>query len=142
MSGKRYYVAHVRGPNYEQLKRKGFTVLYPDVDDYVFLEVTPQNQKLLKKQQELSIFFLKNKREFRTVSEEELSRMKKVTSTDLLMENCGIEVINGYCENLTGTVVEIIGDKIRAKLQGYKRTYDVTIDRLDVIAKPVAATVA
>jgi len=131
---RRWYAAHVRGPNYDQLRKRGFLVLYPDVDDYVFLEVSKENDKLLKKQLELSIAFLKSRGRFQTISEAEVLRMTQKTPTDSLAEGTTIEVINGYCENMEGTVLEIIGSQIKAALKGYKRTYEVTIDRLDVIA--------
>lgn len=132
---KKYWVAHVRGPNYDQLRKKGFLVLYPDVDDYVFLEVTEANQKLLKKQLELAVAFLKTKGKFNTVTETEVKRMSLETSTERIAVGAEIEVINGYCDNMEGKVLEVDGDRIRASLRGYNRTYDVELDRLDVIAK-------
>lgn len=132
---KRFYVAHVRGPDYRQLKKRGFLVLYPDVDDYVFLEATTENQKLLKKQLELGVAFLKRKGQFVTVSEDEVRRMTKETTESNLGVGTEIEIISGYCENMDGTVLEVAGSEIRALLRGYRRVYDVTVNRLDVIAK-------
>jgi len=134
---RKYWVAHVRGPNYDLLRKRGFTVLYPDVDDYVFLEVNKPNEKLLKRQLELCVAFLKKHGKMQTITEAELRLMAKTTTLDILAENTPIEVINGYCENLEGRVLEIMGDQIKALLKGYNRSYEVVINRLDVVAKAV-----
>jgi len=131
---REYWIAHVRGPNYEVLKKKGFLVLYPDVDDYVFLEVNDSNKKYLKKQLELSIAFLKNKSKLVTVKEKEVQRMIDATSREKIEPGTLISVISGYCENLDGVVTRVVDeDEVEACLNGYNRQYDVVIKRLDVV---------
>jgi len=131
---REYWIAHVRGPNYEMLKKKGFLVLYPDVDDYVFLEVNDTNKKYLKKQLELSIAFLKNKSRLVTVKEEEVQRMIDATSREKIEPGTPISVISGYCENLEGIVTGVVDDdSVKACLNGYNRKYDVVVKRLDVV---------
>jgi len=131
---REYWIAHVRGPNYEVLKKKGFLVLYPDVDDYVFLEVKDDNKKYLKKQLELSIAFLKQKSKLVTVKEEEVQRMIDATSREKIEPGTSISVISGYCENLDGIVTGVIDDdQVEATLNGYNRQYDVVVKRLDVV---------
>lgn len=132
MEGRRYWIAHVRGPNYEQLRKRGFLVLYPDVDDYVFLEVNPENKGILKKQLELSVSFLKSGSKYHTVSEEEVKRMSVGTSEDAITPGSEVDVINGYCENLSGVVISRNGERLRVELRGYRRAYNVVLDRLDV----------
>jgi len=131
---REYWIAHVRGPNYTILKKKGFLVLYPDVDDYVFLEVNEENKKYLKKQLELSIAFLKNKSKLVTVKEAEVQRMIQATSREKILPGTAIKVISGYCENLEGVVTGVVDDnQVEARLEGYNRQYNVVIDRLDVV---------
>jgi len=131
---REYWIAHVRGPNYEILKKRGFLVLYPDVDDYVFLEVKEENKKFLKKQLELSIAFLKNKSKLVTVKEHEVQRMIAATSREKILPGTLIKVISGYCENLDGVVTGVVDDnQVEARLEGYNRQYQVVIDRLDIV---------
>jgi len=134
---KNYWVCHVRGPNFEQLRRKGFVVLYPAMDDYVFLEASPANLPLLKRQTELGVSFLKHRNKLSTVTQEEIDRMTQVT-TDLVMVGSKIEVISGFAENLNGVVLEIGEKELLCELDGYKRKYTVWVDKLDLVElKPV-----
>lgn len=131
---KQYWIAHVRGPNYSVLKKKGFLVLYPDVDDYVFLEVKESNKKYLKKQLELAIAFLKNKTKLVTCTQEEVDRMIQATSRTSIAIGTAIKVISGFCENMDGVVTGVPDEgKVEARLKGYNRDYDVVVDRLDVV---------
>jgi len=131
---KEYWIAHVRGPNYAILKKKGFLVLYPDVDDYVFLEVKEENKKYLKKQLELAIAFLKNKSKLVTCTQAEVDRMVESTSRKRISAGTAIKVISGFCENMDGVVTgEAEDGKVAARLKGYNRDYDVVVDRLDVV---------
>jgi hypothetical protein len=50
-----YWAGHARGPDFNQLRKLGFTTLYPRMDDYIFLQVTPANKRLLRKQGELGV---------------------------------------------------------------------------------------
>lgn len=131
---KEYWIAHVRGPNYEILKKKGFLVLYPDVDDYVFLEVNEKNKKYHKRQLELAIAFLKNKSKLLTVTEEEVQRMVEATSRETIAVGTPIKVISGYCESLDGVVTGIVNEsQVEAKLNGYNRQYEVVVNKLDLV---------
>lgn len=131
---KRFFIAHVRTPDYEKLRKKGFLVLYPDVDDYVFLEDTPGNQKLLRKQTEIGVYFLRKGETYQTVSQAEIDRMKKTTA-DQLTVGSAITVVSGYCENLDGRVDQIEGDRVKVTLDGFNRKYEVELDRLEVSVK-------
>lgn len=127
----KYWVAHVRGPNFERLRRKGFVVLYPEVDDYVFLEAKPENRKLTVDQASLGVMFLRRNRKLVEVTQEELDQIQKKT-TDLLGVGTEVLVIGGYCANLEGTITEEEDKQVRCTLKGYNREYDVWVDRLDV----------
>jgi len=138
---REYWIAHVRGPNYSVLKKRGFLVLYPDVDDYVFLEVKDENKKYLKKQLELSIAFLKNKNKLVTATEEEVQRMIDATSRESIEPGTSIKVISGYCENLEGVVTGVVNEnEVEARLNGYNRQYQVVVDRLDVVEDEESVT--
>ena len=70
-----YWIAHVRGGEWPRLRREGFLVLYPSVDDYVFLEASKKNKKKLNRQTELGIYFLKDKKGvLSTVKKAEIDR--------------------------------------------------------------------
>lgn len=128
---KQFWCAHVRGPYFDRLRKLGFVVLYPAVDDYVFLEVSDENRKLVSRQQDLGIFFLKRGRRLQTISEAELENIQERT-TEKLEIGAPIIVVGGYCEALEGKIMDENGQKVRCELQGYTRTYDVWIDKLDV----------
>lgn len=129
---RKWWVAHVRTSDYRQLDRRGFLVLYPDVDDYVFLEAKDENKKLLRKQPELGVMFLKNRSQFATVTEAEVARMIKKATPVALKPGSEIVVISGFAESLTGTVLEEIGVEVRVLLRGYRKVYDVLVNRLDL----------
>ena len=113
--GRCFWIAHVRGPYFDRLRRHGFVVLYPEVDDYVFLEATPENRKLVTRQQELGVFFLRVGRRLQTVSEEELDSIRQRTVARLGVDT-PIVVVGGYCEALEGTIVGEEGDKVECVL--------------------------
>jgi hypothetical protein len=129
---RRFYLAHVRGPFYDKLRDLGFVVLYPALDDYVFLEDKPENEKLLRKQSELGIYFLRKRNKYQTVSEHEVARMLD-TAVGPIEPETAITVVTGHCANLDGKVIEVDGQKVHCRLQGYNRTYDVWLDRLSVV---------
>lgn len=135
--GKRYWSAHARGCNFEQLRKLGFKTFYPLLDDYVFLEVAQQNEKFLRKQTELGISFLKKKGRPVEISQKEMDRM---SFGGMVAVKVGDEVmiISGYGSNLEGTVVEEDlqnTNKLKVRCLGYKRVYEVIVDRMDVIPK-------
>lgn len=133
----RFWVAHARGCDFGRLREKGFLILYPSIDDYVFLEAKDQNLKLLRKQTELGVYFLRRNNEFVTVSQKEIDGMRKET-VDRIEPGVDILVVTGYGSGLEGKVTESQGNKLRCDLQGFNRTYDVWIDRMDVVIKPEA----
>lgn len=128
----RYYAAHVRGADFNRLRQKGFRVLYPALDDYVFLEVVDKNKSLLTQQSELGVAFLKDKKGYVTVSQAEVDRMMEKTAEDMTPGTL-IKVIEGVGASLDGEVLEREGNKLRVKLQGYNREYDIWVDRLEVV---------
>lgn len=131
----KYYVCHVRGAEYAKLKSLGFLVLYPMIDDYVFLEAIPENKKFLNKQTELGISFLKQREALVLVNKSEIDRMKE-TSKDSIREGAEIRVIGGYCANLEGRVLQILeSGNYLCELQGFKQTYQAEIDPLDLVYK-------
>lgn len=119
---KRYLVAHARGPNFDYLKARGFRHMYPTMDDYVFLEDTAENRKLLRKQTELGIAFMKAGDEYVTISESELGKMSLAT-TGKFTVGCKIKVLLGPYENLNGVIDEVTGEGLWATLSGYNREY-------------------
>lgn len=136
---RRFWVAHARGCDYDLLQFRGFVVLYPKVDDYVFLEVDPKNDKLRGKQLELGISFLKDKRgQLKSISAEELKAMSAETSEKLVV-GATVQVVAGYCANMTGRIVTVdeVAGTAECELDGYRRKYAVKLDLLDLEAVPV-----
>jgi len=131
---KRFYVAHVRGANFQRLREKGFVTYYPSMDDYVFLEKTPANEKLLRKQLELGVYFLKVKDKLTTINYTEMLRMFATTVAKIKV-NAKILVVVGYGSNLEGTVLEVDGQRLRVELFGYRRNFEVWLDQLEVVEK-------
>lgn len=141
---KTYWVGQSRGADFKDLKAKGFLVFYPALDDYVFLEDTEENKKLLTKQEELRVKFLRqhNSGKLQKVTEKDLQSMI-VTTQDILLEGQDISVVEGYCQGLDGKVVSRDGDNLTCELQGYRRVYTVILTTIQVVkrgqeaAKPV-----
>jgi len=129
---KRYWIAHVRGADFTILRAKGFVVFYPTLDDYVFLEVTDDNWKFVSKQTELSIYFLKSEGKYQEVTEEELDLMRD-SARGGMEEGARIKVVGGYCTNLDGSVLVAEDQRYFCKLNGFKATYEVWLDALDVV---------
>jgi hypothetical protein len=129
-----YWIAHARGCDFGKLRDKGFLVLAPTMDDYVFLEATEPNKKFLRKQTELGIAFLRGKNGPTTASKTEIDRM--ATKAKASLE--GVEevlVIGGIAANLEGRILEQKGEKLRLELKGYNRNYTLDVDRMDVVSK-------
>lgn len=129
---KRYYVAHTGAPDFEALTEKGFLTFFPTVDDYVFLEVTPANEPLLKQESRLDITFMKNKDVLVTVSEAELDPMRNAT-VNQLMVGTQILVVRGYCEGLGGVVTKIDGQVCEVVLDGLYHEYAVQVAMTDIV---------
>ena len=102
------------------------------MDDYVFLAATKENKKKLNKQTELGVFFLKDKRGLSTVTRAEIDRMTEVT-TDQVVEGAEITVVEGYCTNMDGVVLEDNGSELLCLLSGWKRKYEVSLPRSSVV---------
>lgn len=131
---KKYNVGHARGSDFKQLKSLGFVVFYPMMDDYVFLEVTPENKALVRRQSELGVLFLKERNKFVEVTEDELSVMKMETVGQIKV-GVEIRVLGGYCENLEGVVEAMDGDTLQCCLKGFNRVYRVELAVTDVVLK-------
>lgn len=132
MDSSRYYVGHVRGADFEALRKAGFVVFHPTMDDYVFLEVVDRNLPLLRRQAELGVSFLKSGSKYETVSRQELEEMAN-TTLDQIKIGCKIKVLQGFCENMEGVVTTVDGDKLHCVLKGYKREYEQDLLKTDVV---------
>jgi hypothetical protein len=132
---KEYWVAHCRGPNFWRLRERGFLTLYPDIDDYVFLECTLPHERLLRKQLELGVSFLKAREGYVKITGADIAQMIKRTITEKLAVGASILVTEGYGSNLEGTITEIDdeGRRVRCDLVGFNRHYDVWIDRHELV---------
>jgi len=126
-----YWIAHVRAPNFQKLKKLGFLVMYPTLDDYVFLKITPENEKFLRKQTELEIYFLKKREKLLTVSESEVQKMVG-ESIEEIEKGSEVHVVEGIYSNLEGKVIEKDGENYRISLEGYNRKYDAWLDQMEI----------
>lgn len=135
---KQYYVGLARGADFKDLKARGFTVFYPVLDDYVFLEVTDENKKLLTKQDELKVKFLRdqNSRTIQQVTEKELSAMV-MTTQDILVEGQDISVVEGFGTGLEGKIFSRDGEALTCDLYGYKRVFRVVLTTIQVVKRGV-----
>lgn len=129
-----YWIAHVRGADFNRLEEEGFITLYPTMDDYVFLVETEENKKYVRRQSELGIFFLKSKKGLRKITQAELDVMKGQTR-DKIEIGCEINIVSGYCAHLNGSVIGQEKGKIRCLLKGYNRSYDVWVEDADVVLR-------
>lgn len=125
-------MGHVRGADFEQLRKLGFVVFHPTMDDYVFLEVAEKFAPLLRKQSELGVSFLKNGNHYETVSRVELEVMAGMTF-DQIRVGSKIKVLQGFCENMEGVVTEVEGNKLKCTLKGFKRVYEQELAKTDVV---------
>lgn len=128
-----YWVAHARGCSFEQLRKLGFTTFYPAMDDYVFLKAIAQNEKFLRKQSELGIAYLKRRGQYVMIKQTEVEAMAGQT-IDKVKVGDHVLAVQGFAERLTGEVLEVDGNRVRAKFKGYKQEYDVWVDIMDVVA--------
>lgn len=137
MTGKRFWIAHVRGANFKLLREKGFITFYPSLDDYVFLEQSDEHAKFLRKQIELGLAFVRGKEGYSTVSEEDVKRMSGVIE-DKIGVGARILVVEGFGTSLEGEVLAVgeDGRSLICELKGWNRNYRVKIDRQDVVENP------
>lgn len=129
-----FWVCHVRGAEFERLKKLGFRCFSPMMDDYVFLEVSKENEQYLNRQEDLGIKFLKAKGKLTLIKEEELRGLQGST-VDRIVVGAEILVTEGYCEKLEGEVIEREGEKVKCKLKGYRRIFEVDLLVGEVVLK-------
>jgi transcription antitermination factor NusG len=125
-------VAHSRGCDFQQLRDFGFVVFYPASDDYVFLEDTDQAEKLMRRQQELGLAFLKEGESWTFVTEAEIDVMRKAVGDGIVVGG-KISVVSGPGANLSGVITDVQGDRLRVILDGMTRKFDIWVDRLELV---------
>jgi hypothetical protein len=135
-SQARYWIAHTRGPDFNKLRDRGFITFFPTMDDYVFLEANEKNEKLLRKQSELCVSFLKAKDDYPTISYIEMMRMFTKTLAPIAPKT-KILAVMGVASGLDGEVLEVReeGQKFLCKMQGFNRVYELLLDRLEIVEK-------
>lgn len=123
---KLFWVAKTTNPNFKLLKDVGFTVLYPSLDDYVFLETKTENAKWLGREKDLGVQFQRalDGKGWMTVLEEELEAMKETLWGGLQVEG-KVRVVGGVYDGMTGVVMVEEPDRCLVKLQGFNREYEV-----------------
>lgn len=136
---ERFWTAYARGANFEDLKRRGFTVFYPSVDDYVFLRAVSENRGLVERADELGLqYFLRVGGELAEVTWADIAGMaaqavQSIGPGDL------IEVVRGPAEGLRGRVIELRADGVRVRVRSWIRWHEVTVAGTDLIlVKPDA----
>lgn len=133
-TGKFYWVALARGADFERLRKEGFTVFYPMIDDYVFLEACDDNKKLIDRTEELKVKFIKSKggKSIQTVRESELKGLQGSVE-DGLVPGIKVRVVEGYCQNLDGVIINRIGQELECEVSGYKRKFRATLTTMQVV---------
>lgn len=132
---KRFWIAHARGPNFSLLRDRGFVTFYPTMDDYVFLEVSEQNEKLLRKQSELCVAFVKDKKgKLQTVSQAELDRMRQ-KSTAGIEPGSMVLSVDGIASNLEGIVKAVKDNIVQVVFNGLSRVYDLEVDAQTLVLR-------
>lgn len=135
---KFHWVASARGCDFKVLKDLGFTVFYPALDDYAFLEVSDENKYLFKKQEELRIRFLRegSGKGYLQVKDKDLEKMFCVTK-DNLLPGSRIIVVEGHCVGLEGSIVSRDGESLDCTVLGYRRVFEVRLNTSQVALLPV-----
>jgi hypothetical protein len=126
-----YWAGHARGPDFNQLRKLGFTTLYPRMDDYIFLQVTPANKRLLRKQGELGVAFLRKNEQYITVTEDDLERLKQ-EAVKTIEPGSQVLVTTGIGANMRATVNNTEEGKVHVTLHGYRRTWDAWVEPTEV----------
>lgn len=132
---KRYWVGHVRGPDFAALQKKGFVTLFPTMDDYVFLEAVSHNLGLLRNESSLGVKFIRKPKSsaLATVTEEELNTMRKVTRS-FLQVGAKVEAVAGAAEGLQGELLELLPEeRAMVRFQGLKRVFEVEVALMDLV---------
>lgn len=135
---KSWWVAVARGADFKDLRAKGFRVFYPVLDDYVFLEECDENKKLLIKQEELKVKFLRDPitRVIQKVTDAELSAMT-LSTQDSLVPGQDILVVEGYGSGLEGKILSREGESITCEVYGYKRIFSLELTMIQVVKRGV-----
>lgn len=130
---KTYWVALARGADFKQLKELGFEVFYPVLDDYVMLEARDDNNKILSRQEELRVRFLKGagNQKIMTVSEAEYLKLRESTKTGLEI-GAQIVVVEGVYASMQGKILGIENDQYVCEVYGYKRVFEVTLTHTQI----------
>lgn len=132
-----FWVAAARGCDFKVLKNLGFTVFYPALDDYAFLEVSDENKYLFKQQESLRIKFLRegSGKGYLQVKDTDLDKMFQVTK-DNLVPGSRIIVVEGYCVGLEGSIHSRDGESLECVVKGYRREFEVTLTTNQVALAP------
>lgn len=130
--GKLYFVGHTRGPDFNRLRALGFLTFYPTLDDYVFLEDKPEHLPLLRKQTELGLAFVKNRKGLIKVTEEEINRIQKGT-TEKLGIGAKVLAVEGPAANLEGEVLDESDLELFICFKGYQQDYTLWCDRQHIV---------
>lgn len=133
---KHFWVASARGADFTRLKKLGFLIFYPAMDDYVFLEESDHNKKWLSRQEDLHVRFLRDRhgKSYQTVTEAELGKMGR-TVENALVEGAEIEVVDGYCQYLDGVIRERVGQHVKCELRGFKKIFHVDLEVGQVVLR-------
>jgi len=129
---KHYWVASVvsKEVSFDDLRKKGFVVLNPVVENYVFLEEAEANKPLLRQQTALNIRFLRcgNQMRLAVVTSDEVRVFRETSfgSGDVVGD---IEVVAGYCSGLDGRIVSEKDGVYCCMLKGWRQEYEVFLDR-------------
>lgn len=128
-----YWVCHIRGADFTDLKKLGFITLYPYCDDYAFLPVTDGNKKLLYNETHLKVLFLRCGGEIAIVTEEELQNFGNFTLSQIQVK-AKIEVLEGPYSQMKGYIESISGNTYHCKIESYSdRFYDVDLERTQFV---------
>jgi hypothetical protein len=130
----RYFVAHVRGADYQYLRQVGFVCWESTIDDYAFLPDTPEHRHLLKQELSLKVFFLKVDDQHATISEDEFQHFK-AQAIGSLQPGTPIVVVNGPYANLHGVITAVNGDTYTCTLESYHKRYVVDLTIFDLVIK-------
>ena len=134
-----YWAAHCRGCDYDALRKLGFLVLHPHIDDYVFLEVKDSNKKILRREGKLNILFVRFDDKLMEIPEEEIEIFKGST-IDSIEVGTSILIVQGIYSNLDGKVIAERGDNYSCEVYGYKKIYFPDIKRSYVVRKENACS--
>jgi len=137
---KLYWVAEIKGRNWQRLKDMGFVVLRPAVSDYVFIEQSEENQKWWKRQEELGIKMLHAGKKSMTVREREVQEYR--SSLEAIFKE-GAQVTSSLPElsRLDGKIIQTGVGTCLIRFQGWNRVYDRWVAWEDLLPKSLSGVV-